>query len=451
MNTIRKYPAPWLWLVLTLLSILSTAAPARAASLIYDAEIEHIIHKIATPLFVAADLDPSAVQVYIVNDPSLNAFVAGGQKIFLHTGLLTQMQSASEIAGVIAHEIGHIAGGHLARRHDALRKASAQAILAMVLGAAAVVAGSADAGVAIIHGGSSIAQRSFLNYSRHQEAAADHTAFRLLEKTGQSARGMVRLFAFLGDQEALYTANQDPYVRTHPMSGERIQSVEAHLSGSKFADAEDPPDRKRDFARLRAKLLAFLSQPSDTLRHYPKSDRSDAARYARSIAYFRENRLEGSLVELQPLLIAEPENPYLHELKGQILFESGQVTDSLPAYGEAVRLLPHSAYMLTGLAQSQLAADDQQLVAAALDNLTRATRLAPGLPVAWRWLAVAYARRNDIGNASLATAERYLLASQARNAVVQAERAGRLLKNGTPGWLRAQDIIALGRRRLRKK
>jgi predicted Zn-dependent protease len=426
--------------VLVLL-VLTGPAQARGFSLIRDAEIENTIRMFGTPLFAMAGLEPAAVRVYLVKDSSLNAFVAGGQNIFINTGLLIASDSANQVVGVIAHETGHITGGHLARTQDALRDASAQSILAMVLGAAAAVAGQGGAGGAIIAGGVHVAQRSLLRYSRVQESSADQAAMDFLDQTGQSALGMLQFFEKLGDQEALLTASQDPYVRSHPLTRERVNAVRAHVERSRQSDLPDPPAYVEAHARMKAKLIAFLQSAPQTLRQFPESDTSLPARYARAIARYRQRQTDQALAEVDALIAERPADPYFHELKGQILLEHGHAEAAIPPYAEAVRLLPNEALLRIALGQAQVSAKSAGHLEAAVKNLEKAIRLAPREPGAWRWLGMAHGRQGDIGRAALATAERYMLLGKFKDAMGQARRATKALPAGSPGQLRAQDIL----------
>jgi len=426
--------------IITLL-ILREPAQARSFSFIRDAEIEDTIRRFGAPLFAIAGLEPSAVRVYLVNDPSLNAFVAGGQKIFINTGLLIASDNANQVVGVIAHETGHITGGHLARAQDALRDASAQSIMAFVLGAAAAVAGQGGAGQAIIAGGSQFAQRSYLKYSRIQESSADQAALSMLEQTGQSVRGMLEFFDKLGDQEALLTSSQDPYVRTHPLTRDRIDTIRAHVARSANSNVAERPEFVERHSRMRAKLIAFLSSPITTFRQYPASDNSLASRYARSIAHHKKRQTDKALALIEGLLVDHPMDPYFHELQGQILLESGSAEAAVAPYERAVALRPNEELLRIGLGQAQVSVQNDSHLLAAVENMSRAVLLAPDDPSAWRWLGMAHGRLGNIGLAALATAERYMLTGEFRDAAGQAARAERALAKGTPGWLRAQDLI----------
>ncbi|MBM3568931.1 MAG: tetratricopeptide repeat protein [Alphaproteobacteria bacterium] len=429
--------------VLALLSGMLPHQPAtaqRTVSLIRDAEIEDTIRAYAAPVFAAAGLESASVSVHLIGDPALNAFVAGGQRIFVHTGLLMSGETPAQVIGVLAHETGHIAAGHLARAHDAMRGAAAAMIAAMVLGAVAVAAGAGDAGVAAVIGGSSMAERGFLAFSRTQEASADQAALSYLERTQQSARGLVEVLQKLGDQEALQSSRQDPYIRSHPLSRDRMNFIEGHIARSPYSDAPPRPEFVERHARMRAKLFGFLDPPARTLRRYPEGDVSLPARYARAIAHHRAGRTAEALAEIDALVAAHPGDPYFHELRGQIRMESGDPKGAVPDYREARRLAPKSALLASDLGKVLIATEDDANIKAAVEHLVFATRGDPTDPQAWYHLSVAQGRTGEIGLANLASAERALLQGQYVQAREMARRAMGRLSEGSPGWLRAQDL-----------
>ena len=424
-------------------------AAARGVPLIRDAEIEDTIRARAEPLFAAAGLDPRAVRVYLVHDRSLNAFVAGGQRLFIHTGLLLATERPGQLSGVIAHETGHIAGGHLARKQEALRTMEAQSIIAMVLGAAGAAAtGKGGVGGAIVLGGTGAAQRLFLKYNRREEMAADQAAMRLLDLTGQSSAGMLEFLEVIADQEFLMDTNQDPYLRTHPITAERIAAVRHHIAQSNTSNQPDRAEFVAAHKRMHAKLRGFLDQPKATLRRYPPSDKSVEARYARAAAYHRRADLERALVEIDSLLAEQPNDPYFNELKGQILYEHGKVADSIPLYERAVRLRPGSPLLLLGLAQSLIATGKPELNRAAISHLEQAVGKERDLTSAWHQLAIAYGRAGRLGLSALVSAEQHLSSGNYKLALDQAGRARNKLAQGSPGWLRAQDIERVAKRKL---
>lgn len=413
----------------------------RPVRLIRDAEIENIIRAYATPLFTAAGLDPAGVQVHLVQDPSLNAFVAGGQHIFIHTGLLIAAKHPGQVIGVIAHETGHIVGGHLARIDQALANAQTTSIISFVLGAAAaIIAGRGDAAVAVIGAGQGTALRSLLSYTRIQESSADQFAVNVLDKTGQSARGMEEFLMTLGNQEFLVTARQDPYVRSHPITQSRIDFVRNHVAHSPYSDVPEPERFQVMHRRMHAKLIGFLEPPRRVLTRYKDSDNSLESRYARAIVYHREAQFDKSLALVNGLLADHPDDPYFHELKGQILFESGHPADARASYEKAVQLLPNEALLRTALGAAQLESQDSNQLKPALANLKQSSRLEHDNPYTWRLLATAYGRLGDRGMTALSLAEESLMLNRKPEARRHAERAMELLKRGSPPWLRAEDI-----------
>lgn len=426
---------------------LSSAIPAHAQgiSLIRDAEIERYIKAYSVPIWEAAELDPNAVRIHIVNDNSINAFVAGGQRIFMFTGLLMAAEDPLQVIGVLAHETGHITGGHLARFQDGLKGASAITILSLVLGAAAIAAGAGDAGAAVLGSGSTFAQRSFLSYSRTQESAADQAALQYLTASGQSGHGLISFFEYLGDQEALLTTNQDPYVRSHPLTQERIVRLREAAQASPYWNKPATPEQMAMLTRMKAKLHGFLSHPQRVLRLYPEGDNSVAARYARAVAYHREALTEQALSEIDSLIGQAPRDPYFHELKGQILFESGRVADAIGPYRDAVRAAPYEPLIRVSLAQTLLAAEDPATVDEAIGNLEAANRMEPNNGFAWHQLALAYNLKGNEPMAALASAERFAIAGRAPEAARQARFAADNLEPETPQWYRAQDLFILAR------
>lgn len=433
--------------------MLGTVSPANASgiSFIRDAEIEHNIHQIAAPLFAAAGLDTSTVKIHLVNDQALNAFVAGGQRIFINTGLLLKVEDVSEISGVFAHETGHISGGHLARTHEAIRDASAASILSAVLGAAVALGGQSRTASAIIVSGQSVAQRNFLKYTRMQEAAADQAAVKILAAVNKTAEGLYVFLDRIGDQEALTRSRQDPYVRSHPLTRDRLRFLRNQIERSHLSGTSPDPLSKDDLVRMQAKIRGFLEMPQKTLRRYPESDQTIPAKYARAAALHRLGRTDEALTEAEDLVNHKPEDAYFNELKGQILFESGRVNQAVRPYQVAVRIRPTSPLLRIGLAQAQIATDDANLLPESIKHLEEATRRDKSIPIAWRQLAIALGRNGDIGRSALASAEYNLLIGRNRDSARFATKAENLLSPGTPSHLRAQDLKNLATKTLERR
>jgi len=420
-----------------------TSALAQERRMIRDAEIENIIRDYATPLFQAAGLNPRAVNVYLIEDDSLNAFVAGGQNLFIHTGLLMASEDPLQVIGVIAHETGHISGGHIASRIGELKSASAQVLATYVLGlGAAIATGQPALATAIISGGQDIALKGLLSYSRNQEQAADQAAIRYLNATQQSPRGMLDFMRKLGGQEVFLTTSQDPYLRTHPLTQERITFLENQTQQSRYADAPARPQFIAEHKRMRAKLVGFLRPIHRVYQEYPESDDSAESRYARAIAEFRRPDLKKALPLVDSLIAEQPGDPYYQELRGQILFENGRIAEALPSYQTAVRLLPDSAQLALALARVQVELDDPQYNEDALKNLRLALDQEPDNASAWRLSAIVYGRMGNEGMTALSLAEAALARRDLAEARQHALRAEDLLPAGSPGWLRAQDVDA---------
>ena len=426
--------------------LVSPAWAQDQLSFIRDAEIEGMIRTWWTPIILAAGLDPQAVHIYLVNDPTLNSFVAGGQNLFLNTGTLLRSTSPNQLIGIMAHETGHIAGGHLSRSEQAMHNATIASIIAMVAGAAAAAASrSPDAAAAAILGGSGVGERSFLNFSIAQEASADHAALTFLDRTHQSARGMLEFFQILEQEELLSGQREDPYLRTHPLTRDRVTYIREHVDHSPWSDAPDRPEWIAMHQRMKAKLDAFLSPPAQALAKYKADDKSVATRYARAIAYYRVPQLKQALELINGLIAEAPNDPYFEELKGQMLFENGRIKDAVEPYQRANDLKPDSALLKIELAQVQLETDDPALVPKALTLLNGAARFESDNGELWRLLAVAYGRSGNMGMMALSLAEQGMADGNWNDARQQAGRATKLLPPG-PQRQRAQDIADDARR-----
>ncbi len=428
--------------VLVILPTLATpVSPQRAMRLIRDAEIENTIRAYANPLFSTAGLDPNAVSIYLIDDRSLNAFVAGGQNMFFHTGLLMRSEHAGQVIGVMAHETGHIAGGHLTRFDAAVQRAQIESVVALVLaGAAAVLSGQGAAAGAVMGAGQDAAMRNFLKYSRTQESAADQFAVNLLDDTGTSCRGMLEFFEVLQGQEFLVTSRQDPYVRSHPLTSQRVDFVRNHVAHSRFSDAPLPAKYVAMHKRMRAKLVGFLEPTPRVYQRYKESDNSLESRYARAIARHRDARTDDAVRLVDSLIAEHPRDPYFHELKGQILFESGRIDDALGPYQKSVQLLPREALLRSALAAAQLETNDPALLKPALLHLKEASRMDAEVPRTWRLLAIAYGRLNQKGMMVLSLAEEAIRINRIKEAVRYSKQATEMLPKGSPGWVRAQDM-----------
>jgi len=421
---------------------------ARIVSL-RDAETESLIRAIADPIFRAAGLDPAAIRITLLQDRAINAFVTTGNRLFLTTGLIRRTESAAEFAAVIAHETGHLAGGHLQRLPEEIQAAMIRQTMALLLGGVAAVAaggrGGAEAGIGIAMAGQNLALREFLAYTRAQEQAADQAAIGLLARTGWPPVGLARLLARLEEQENLQLSRQDPYLRTHPLTRDRLAFVQEEAARMGAPGAAAPSGIEARYAMVRAKLDGFLDPPQATLRRIAAGDAAAPARYARAIALHRSGRRAESIALLDGLIRERPADPYLHELKGQVLFESGDPRAALGPYGTAARLAPEEPLIRVALAHALIETGDAALLRRAQAELAAALAREPGLAFAWRLLATARGRAGDLAGADLALAEEAMLLSDFATARMLARRAEPRLPPG-PDRLRAQDILEAARR-----
>ena len=416
---------------------------ATAAGLIRDAEIERTLKAMIAPIFQAAGYPPDGIDLYIINDRSLNAFVANGNNMFLHTGLLQTLETPEELLAVVAHETGHIAGGHQARRQINIRNARGPSLLGLLVGIAAGVAGGGEAGVAVFAGSQSVIQRTFLRYNRGEEAAADQAALDYLARARVDPIGLQKLLARFRGQEVFNLGNIDPFVLTHPLSTERMQLVERRVAEAATRQYPADPEREYWHGRMRAKLIGFLDSPERVLDRLEGEPETEEVLYTKAVALYRLPAMPEAVAATDRLIALRPDDPFYIELKGQILFETGQAEQAVPLYRQAVRLAPGEPLLEAGLGRALLSLNRPEADAEALEVLQNARRRDLGDAAALRALATAYSRAGDQGMAGLATAERYALTGNIKDAMLHARRAASALPEGSPGWLRAQDILSL--------
>jgi predicted Zn-dependent protease len=439
-----------LFLVCMVIAALSTPSYAQSGiTIVRDTEIENILRSWSEPVIKAADLDPAAVNFILVQSNDINAFVAGGPNIFIFTGLLLKSENPGEIVGVIAHELGHIRGGHLVRTRGALENASYENVLGTILGiGAAVLTGNGGAGLAIASGASSVAQNKFLAFSRVQESSADQAALDYMERAALNPEGLVTFMQKLGAQELLPASQQTEYVRTHPLTSNRVNALKGGLERSQYSDKKYPAEWNEQHKRINAKLLAFIS-PQNVEWEYDARDNSIPALYAKSIAAYRQNNIEKALTIIDRLIAMEPENPYFLELKGQMLVEFGQVPQSISYYKKSVESAPNGsliriayAHALIETASQSKAQNQNAQFNEAIKQLERAMTDEPRSTRVHRLLASAYGRLGNDAIAKLHLAEEALLKRELPYAERQAKIALETLEPGTPQYIRAKDILS---------
>ena len=437
-------------LMLGLALFFAAAQPVAAQSILRDSETELLFREISNPLITAAGLDPKSVKVVLVNDPEINAFVAQGQVVYIHSGLLTASDNVGQLQGVIAHELGHVAGGHALRVYDGAKKATAITILSLVLGAAAMAAGAGDAGMGIMAVGQQAAMGTFLAFSRAQESSADLAGASYLSKAGVSGRGSLEFFKKLQNQEfrlAIYA--KDSYDRTHPLSSERITSLTQVYEKDPAWKRPDDPALEARFQRVKAKLTGFVT-PKQAVTLYPESNKGVPAHYARAYAYHLGAYPDKANQEADALLAGAPEDPFFLELKGQILLEGGRPKEAIAPLRKAVAQAPDQPMIAVMLGHALIASEDSKNFAEAKQVLKTAVNRDNDNPFAWYQLGIVYDREGDRARAALATAERSNLTGENKLALASAKMAMAGLSPGTPDYLRAQDIAMVSENELKK-
>lgn len=431
-------------------ALIAAAQPAGAQSIVRDAEIEHTLRAIATPLLQAAGLAPNDVRIIMIQDRTLNAFVARGQNVFFHTGLLTRAESSDEIAGVMAHEIGHIAGGHLARLPEQLDNMATQTFLALILGAAAgALSGDPGVGAGVFGGASNAALRSTLSYTRTQESSADQAGLRYLSAVGWPAEGFMRFMETLNRQEALLVTSQDPYMRTHPVTSERVATIRS------FVDREPPGltlpvALQQGMARSRAKLIGYFEGRAAVGRYFPSYDGSIPARYARAWSAYSVGDLVEARRLTEGLLAGAPRDAYFQELMGEIALSGGRAREAVGYFEQAAALDRNSALLRFALGRALLQVGERQAYEKAIRALRVGLNMETQNPRAWLDFSIALGRTGQIGQADLAHANYASLIGNHQLALEKAEAAQRNLPAGDPARLRAGDLIAATRAELRR-
>ncbi|MEP2101997.1 MAG: M48 family metalloprotease [Parasphingorhabdus sp.] len=423
-----------------------TVQPVAAQSILRDAETEALFSDMVSPLVAVSELDAKDVEVILINSSQINAFVAGGQRMFFYSGTIEAAESAVEIQGIMAHELGHITGGHIIRFDEGIKTATGITILSLILGAAAIAAGAGDAGAGILAAGQQAATGKFLAFSRVQERAADSAGARYLSGAGITGRGSIDFFKKLQNYEfRLGIPQEDSYGRTHPLSGERVSLLRDVYQADPAWDTPPNPDIEARFQRVKAKLLGFTNEPTTTLRKFPESDQSIPARYARAYAWHKSAYPDRALMEVNSLLKDHPNDAYFLELHGQILLESGNPQEAIASLRKAVRLTNNQPLIASLFGHALIATEDETHFAEAERVLKAAVVKDNRNPFAWYQLGVVYSQQGDTARAQLATAESALLQRNYGSAIRSSQIAMAGIKENTPEWIRAQDISLIAK------
>lgn len=426
--------------------IAASPAQAQHLSFVRDTEIENLLNEYARPIFAAAGLGSHRITMRIVRHDSFNAFVLDGRNVFVHTGMLQQSETPNQVIGVIAHETGHIAGGHLAQLRDRIARDQTKSLLIKLLGIGLMVAGggggAAGAGAGVMLGGDELLMRSLLADRRAQESSADQAGLRYLSATKQSGLGMLETFERFAQQEYISAsgATQDAFARSHPVAANRLAQLRDNVQKSPYFGIKDSAALQLRHDMMRAKIAGYLDRPQIVMNRYPVANQTLPARYARAIARYFGSGIDSAMPEVEALIKEQPKNPYFHELKADFLMRSGRARDAVPALRTALKLASTAPLISVRLAQALISADDTAGVDEAI-QLSRKSLIADPNPQAYRLLANGYHKKGRIAEADLAIAEAHFLEGDIKQAQIFAKRSQRGLKNGSPESLRAGDIV----------
>ena len=425
-------------------------AQSKGPPILRDTETEQLLRDYTRPILRAAGLEKQNINVVIINDGSFNAFVADGRRIFVNYGAIMQSETPNQLIGVLAHETGHLAGGHLSKMREQLAQAQTQMIIAMLLGAGAIAAGArggannglANAGAAAIAGPQEMIRRSLLSYQREQEDQADRAGVKFLTATGQSPKGMYETFKRFTNDSLFAARGADPYLQSHPMPAERVAALEGVARASPYWDKKDPPELQMRHDMVRAKISAFMERPDTVYRRYPPSNTSLPARYARAIASYLHGDPHSAATQIEGLIQVQPNNPYFHELLGQALLEGGHPAEAVAPLRKAVQLSGYSPLIEMLLGQALVATDNKAYTDEAISILRAAVGRESEAPLGFTQLAMAYGRKGDYAEADLASAQAAYLRGDNKTARELASRAKTRFAIGTPGWVKADDIVS---------
>ena len=450
----RTFSAPLAVLVAVALGfapVSPASAQQKGPPILRDTETEALLREYTRPILRAAGLEKQNIQMVIINDASFNAFVADGRRIFVNYGAIMQSETPNQLIGVLAHETGHLAGGHLAKLRLQLANAQTQMIIATVLGAGALAMGArsgnggsglANAGAAALAGPGEMIRRSLLSYQRQQEENADRAGVKFLTATGQSPKGMYETFKRFTNESLFAAHGSDPYMQSHPMPADRVEALEGLARQSPYWDKRDDASLQLRHDMIRAKISAFMERSDTVYRRYPLSDTSLPARYARAISTYLHGDLRSALAQVDALIQVQPNNAYFYEVRGQALLEGGRPAEAVAPLRKAVQLSGGSPLIQMLLGQALVASDNKAYTDEAITILRTAVSRETEAPLGYSQLAMAYGRKGDYAEADLASAQAAFLRGDNKTARELASRAKTRFAVGSPGWVKADDIVS---------
>lgn len=424
------------------LMMIFMASAGWGATLINDTEIERHLTELVEPLATAAGIPANRLKINIVNSDEFNAFVRGGEEVFIYTGLLTQIKTPDALQAVVAHEMGHTIGGHMAQMSSRMDAEMRRAMIIQALGVGLMVAGGNPAfGAGVLAGASGVANQSMLAFSRDEERMADNLGLDLMSRAGQNPDGFITVFEQMQDISGVAETRINPNKINHPLTAERLKNVRDYLAKNPpqtIPDAQTTRRRGAEYERMRAKLIGYLYDAQRVKDTYPSSDKSDAAIYARAIANMRQGNLDGARIGVGTLIGRDSKNPYYYELLGDIDYQYGHYDDSVDAYTRSLELAGNTPQIQTALALVLTERNKPGDRARAIE-LCRGALLGAPSPLAYWVLARAFG--SDDGRGDWAMAEFYYMNGDTARATEYARRAQKRLKKGTPEYIKSGELI----------
>ncbi len=429
-------------------------AKSEKILIINDAEINNYINDLSKPLLISSGLSHEFVEVNIIFNDRINAFVANGQRIFIHSGLITNSDEPEEIIGVIAHEIGHIVSGHLTRTREVISSASTAGILAALFGVISVgiyhnsveqVEGDLTA-AAIFSSANSLSINSILKYSRTQELNADMYAINLLEENKISGRGLLKILYKLSKNDEI-NSDQIHYLSTHPLNSERISIARNKIKESKYYISQSNERSLKDLNNIKAKINGY-TKPNEYLEKF-RNDKTIPGKIAKATSLHKLGKNRESIKIFQTLINDNPKNPYFYESLGKAFLSDRKIKKSINAYKKAIVISDNNPLILLGYSQALISANNKESDYEAIKVLEIVTKKIEKNFSAWRLLEIAYGRSGKFGKSFLAGAEKSLISGKKNSANKKANEALKLLKVNSPDFFRAKDIILITKKNLK--
>jgi predicted Zn-dependent protease len=399
----------------------------RAGALLDDVELNDFLNAFVARLAATPSASGHSFELFAIDDRTLNAFALPGGFIGVHTGLFASAQSESELASVLAHEIGHVTQRHIARMLAEQRQSMALMITSLVLAALAARSNPQAAG-GVIALGSTLQQGQMLGFSRDAEREADRLGLEMLQQAGFEGVAMASFFERLQQASRLNESAAPVYMRTHPLTIERMGDIRNRVMESRYRQRAD----SLEFLLLRVRLRATLDRSpeglsrSRTILERQLSERAlDPA-----VAWFglaavglqaQDESFTRNAIE-QARRLLPPAHPYLERLAAELELTLNRPREALTVLEQATSRSPRTHALTHTLARCLLLLGDWKAAEALIDNTLEERRSDARL---WQMLAQAQSALGKSAQAHLSMGEHYALLGAWPTAIEQLQLAQR--------------------------